>query len=97
MDSGIQKRQLLHTYIAMSFGMYIVFVAVILIFPKMNLALSGGLDGAEKWVALIVVAPLYIVMTVISYLLIALLEARISNIMSKLYAILLPSYYCLFT
>jgi O-antigen/teichoic acid export membrane protein len=90
MDSEIQKRQLLHTYIAMSFGMYIVFVAVILIFPKMNLLLSGGLDGAEKWVALIVVAPLYIVMTVISYLLIALLEARISNIMSKLYAILLP-------
>lgn len=90
MDSDVQKTQLLHTYIAISFGMYLVFAAVIVIFPEMNVLLSGGLDGAAKWVALAIMAPLYIAMTIISYLLIALLEARISNIMSKLYTMLLP-------
>lgn len=90
MDSDVQKTQLLHTYIAISFGMYMVFAAVIVIFPEMNLLLSGGLDGIAKWIALLVMAPIYITMTIISYLLIALLEARISNIMSKLYTILLP-------
>ena len=90
MDSDVQKTQLLHTYIAISFGMYVVFAAVIVIFPEMNLLLSGGLDGIAKWVALLVMAPIYITMTIISYLLIALLEARISNIMSKLYTMLLP-------
>ena len=90
MESEIQKTQLLHTYIAISFGMYIVFVAVILIFPEMNLLLSGGLEGIAKWVALLVMAPIFITMTIISYLLVALLEARISNIMSKLYTMLLP-------
>lgn len=90
MDSDVKKTQLLHTYIAISFGMYVVFAAVIVIFPEMNLLLSGGLDGIAKWVALLVMAPIYITMTIISYLLIALLEARISNIMSKLYTMLLP-------
>lgn len=90
MDSDVKKTQLLHTYIAISFGMYVVFAAVIVIFPEMNLLLSGGLEGASKWVALLVMAPIYIAMTIISYLLIALLEARISNIMSKLYTMLLP-------
>lgn len=90
MGSDVQKTQLLHTYIAISFGMYVVFAAVIVIFPEMNLLLSGGLEGISKWVALLVMAPIYISMTIISYLLIALLEARISNIMSKLYTMLLP-------
>lgn len=90
MDSDVRKTQLLHTYISLSFGMYVVFAAVIVLFPEMNVLLSGGLDGAAKWVALAIMAPLYIAMTIISYLLIALLEARISNIMSKLYTLLLP-------
>ena len=90
MDSDGKKTQLLHTYIAISFGLYVVFAAVIVLFPEMNLLLSGGLDGISKWVALLVMAPIYISMTIISYLLIALLEARISNIMSKLNTILLP-------
>ena len=90
MDSEVQKTQLLHTYIAISFAMYIVFAGVIVIFPEMNYLLSGNLDGAAKWVALLIMAPIYITMIIISYLLTALLEARISNIMSKLYTMLLP-------
>lgn len=90
MDSNVQKTQLFHTYIAISFAMYLVFAVVILAFPEMNILLSGGLDGVEKWVALVIMAPIFIVMTNISYLLIALLEARISNIMTKLYTIFLP-------
>lgn len=90
MDSDVQKTQLLHTYITISFMMYVVFAAVIVIFPETNVLLSGGLNGIAKWVALLIMAPIYIIMTIISYLLIALLEARISNIMSKLYTILLP-------
>ena len=90
MDSKVQKTQLLHTYIAISFAMYIVFAAVIIIFPEMNYLLSSGLDGAAKWMALLIMAPIYITMIIISYLLTALLEARISNIMTKLYTMLLP-------
>ena len=32
MDSDVKKTQLLHTYIALSFGMYVVFAAVIVIY-----------------------------------------------------------------
>lgn len=90
-DSEVKKSQLLNTYIVVSFGMYIVFAIVVVAFPEMNQLLSGGLEGAAKWVALLIMAPLFITMTIISYLLIALLEARISNIMSKLYTMLLPA------
>ena len=89
-DSEVQKTQLLHTYIAVSFGMYAIFIAVILLFPQMNNLLSGRMEGAIKYVALFIMAPICVAMTVISYLLIALLEARISNIMTKLYTMLLP-------
>lgn len=90
MDSEVQKTQLLHTYTAISFAMYVVFAAVIVFFPEMNYLLSGGLDGVAKWVAVLIMAPIYITMLIISYSLTALLEARISNIMSKQYTILLP-------
>ena len=90
MDSDVKKRQLLNTYIAISAGMYVVFVLAILLFPELNTLLSGGLEGELKYVALFVMAPIFITMTVVSYLLIALLEARISNIMSKFYTVLLP-------
>ena len=89
-DSEVQKTQLLHTYIAVSFGMYAILIAVILLFPQMNNLLSGRMEGAIKYVALFIMAPICVAMTVISYLLIALLEASISNIMTKLYTMLLP-------
>lgn len=77
------------TYVAMSFTMYAVFTAVILLFPELNAILSGGLTGIQKYIALFVMAPIFVVKTVISYLLIAFLEAKISNIMTKLYTFLL--------
>lgn len=89
-DSSEKRTGLLYTYITTSVAMYVVFVLTILLFPELNVLLSGGLEGAEKYIALFVMAPVFITMTVISYLLIALLEARISNIMTKLYTFFLP-------
>lgn len=83
------KTRLLYTYTAISFAMYGVMTAAILLFPELNLLLSGGLEGTTKYIALFVMAPVFVVKTVISYLLIAFLEARISNIMTKLYTFVL--------
>ncbi len=90
MNSAEERTRLLKTYILMSVAMYVVFVLTILLFPEVNVLLSGGLSGAPKYISLFVMAPIFITMTIISYLLTAMLEARISNIMSKLYTCLLP-------
>lgn len=84
-ESKEDKTRLLYTYTVLSFAMYVILVASILLFPDLNILLSGGLEGAPKYIALFIMAPIFIVMTIISYLLIAVLEARISNIMTKLY------------
>lgn len=83
------RTRLLHTYTALSFAMYGVLTVAILLFPELNTLLSGGLDGAPKYIALFILAPIFVVKTVLSYLLVGLLEARISNIMTKLFAFVL--------
>ena len=88
-ESKADRAGLLCTYTAISFGMYAVLTIAVLLFPELNVLLSGGLSGAPKYIALFIMAPIFVVKTVISYLLIAFLEARISNIMTKLYTFLL--------
>ena len=88
-ESKEECTRLLFTYTAISFSMYAIFTAVILLFPELNTLLSGGLEGTPKYIALFIMAPIFVVKTVISYLLIAFLEARISNIMTKLYTFVL--------
>ena len=88
-ESKEDRTRLLFTYSAISFAMYGVLTATILVFPELNMLLSGGLEGTPKYIALFIMAPIFVVKTVISYLLIAFLEARISNIMTKLYTFLL--------
>lgn len=89
-NSNVEKTQLLKIYVLMSFMMYIIFVIAVTFFPDINLLLSGGLKGNIAYIALFVMAPIFITMTIISYLLTAMLEARLSNIMTKLYALILP-------
>ena len=81
--------RLLCTYTAISFAMYGLLVVAILLFPELNMLLSGGLEGTPKYIALFIMAPIFVIKTVLSYLLIAFLEARISNIMTKLYTVVL--------
>lgn len=88
-ESKEDQTRLFYTYTAISFAMYGVLTITILTFPELNRLLSGGLESTPKYIALFVMAPFFVVKTVISYLLIAFLEARISNIMTKLYTFLL--------
>lgn len=94
-DSNIKKTQLIYFYTLVSFGMYFIFLIVLLFFPKISILLSGNLRGSDKYIALFIVAPIFIMMSIISYILVALLEARISNIMNKFYTILLSVVVCL--
>lgn len=88
-ESKEDRTRLLYTYTALSFAMYGVMTVAILLFPELNTLLSGGLEGAPKYIALFILAPIFVIKTVLSYLLVALLEARISNIMTKLFAFVL--------
>ncbi len=88
-ESRENRTRLLYTYTALSFAMYGILTVAILLFPELNTLLSGGLVGAPKYIALFILAPIFVIKTVISYLLVGLLEARISNIMTKLFAFVL--------
>lgn len=90
METDAQKTGLFKLYCVMSGAMYVVFALAVLLFPEINELLSGGLVGVPKYVALFVMAPVFIIMTLLSYLLTAMLEARISNVMTKMYTCLLP-------
>lgn len=88
-ESSEEKTRLLYTYTALSFALYGVLTAAILLFPELNMLLCGGLTGVPQYIALFVLAPIFVIKTVLSYLLVGLLEARMSNIMTKLFTFIL--------
>lgn len=84
------KVNFFYTYSLITFIMYMFFSILFLFFPSISKIFVGEMSFNLKLFATLFVGSSYVAMTIISYLLISILEARISNVMNKLYNFFLP-------
>lgn len=89
-NNDYERLNIFYTYSVLTTIMYCIFVIVLFSFPNVSNIFIGEMSKQNKIISIFIMAPFFVAMIVISYLLTSLLEARISNIMSKINTLILP-------